>query len=77
MKASDELLELRERVAAKPWDRYRAGTAIADLPMRVWRWIDDVVPGPALATSTGELTHLEVVEMIERAAMAAKEAEGE
>lgn len=71
-KASDMLLEVRENIAGMvSWDPYRAASHLQWLPLRPWSYLDAVHSWPITDVQHGRMTHLEVVEMIERAAAAA------
>lgn len=85
---SEELLQLREDCVALGPDFRRFAHTVRDLPMRTWSYLDDAIGmwsdngvtvcgWPTHWVSRGARTHLEVVEMLERAALAAMKSEGE
>jgi hypothetical protein len=76
VKASEELLAMREKAAEAPWRRWRlmkdldAGGIGSAAYLRIWHQ----KPWPRQWIEDPDRTHLEVVEMIERAAVAAMKA---
>ena len=80
MRPSEELLALRERVAGmKPWGyqtQVAAGYHVGTAATSAWIYLDAQANLPGMWCRSFSRTHLEVVELIERAAVAAMREEG-
>jgi hypothetical protein len=76
MKPSEELLALRESCVALT-DRIAVANAIHQLPIDAWAFVYRETPFYSVGSWVicTETTHLEVIEAIERAALAAQKVE--